>query len=319
MIAVGSFLSGDVVSVPATPTRVGDLTYASLSDGWFHDLRMTNDVEAELSSDVKMKWDWDTIFHAKFDNNTMAGNVNWKLEDISYLLIKRKKEGDFKWTTIKVIEVSELGDYNIEDIDFTAQPGYTYLYAAVPILNNLEGDYCVDTVDVKTSAILVADSTAIWYTIYTNNYFDNVSVTPNSVVDTMYNVYPTVIRNSDANYEQVTVQAEFMPDYCEEDYWDVENAGKRTAYRKQAKLFLRNGRNKILKSIDGGIWLVQVTTPPTDSAQNDTYLDRLVEFVGTEVGDPDSEEDLYNSGIIDVTAEWWSYCDNQSISTTTKT
>ncbi len=67
MIFLGDFLCGSVMSIPCTPTDINNITKVELSDGWYDDLRITNNVTEELSSKVNQEWDWDTIFHAKFD------------------------------------------------------------------------------------------------------------------------------------------------------------------------------------------------------------------------------------------------------------
>lgn len=304
MIFLGSMLSADIMSVPCTPTDINDITRIELSDAMYDDLRVTKNVTEELSSVVNPNWDWDTILHAKFDGNTSAGNVNWDLESVSHLIIRRKQIDEFKWTTIKVQKVKSIKDFNTYDIDITAAAQHTYQYAAVPIIRSMEGFYSIDTVDVKSQSLLIADRDEIWDTKLTDNYLDNTSVVPSNVVTTMYDRYPTIVRNTAANYEEITVNAQFFPLKDDGCSYDIEDQ-KRIDYNKRAKMFLRNGNVKILKSIDGNIWLVYVTTPPSDTAV-DHYKNRKITFSCTEVGDPNSEEDLYNAGLIPtVTPEWW--------------
>ena len=304
MFFCGGMLCADIMSVVCTPTNIDDITKVELSDGWYDDLRITNNITETLSSAVNQEWDWDTIFHAKFDGNLSAGNVNWNLERVSYLIVRRKKTKDFKWTTIKVQKVETKDDFNLKDIDITAAPNYEYQYAAVPIIDNVAGFYSIDIVDVKSNSLLIADKDEIWYTGITDNYLDNTSVVPNSVINTMYDVYPTIVRNSESNYEEISVNASFFP--LEEDGCsiDLENDQKRIEYNKAAKMFLRNGKAKILKGISGDIWLCYVNNPPTDSAEND-YRNRKISFGVVEIGDPNDEETLYEVGISDVTQEWW--------------
>lgn len=308
MIFMQSFFCGESESVACTPTKIEPITSITLSNAWFNDIRMTKNVDEMISEEVVQSWDYDTIMHAKYDNDTYAGNVKWDLETVSYLLIKRKKTTDYKWTTIDYKDVQEATDvsaYNLEGTDITAVPGYKYQYAVVAIVDNVENEYSIDTVDVKCHGIVMADSTALYYTYLTDMFLDNVSVTPNSVVETMYDRYPTIVRNTLANYEQVTVNAEFVPytDECEFDYGDDVARNK---YNKEVKMFLRNGYTKLLKSENGQIWMGYVTTPPSDSA-DEIYYTRKVTFTLTETGDPDSEKYLYKAGIIDVPQTFWSY------------
>lgn len=304
MIFLGDFLCGSVMSISCTPTDIDNITKVELSDGWYDDLRITNNVTEELSSKVNQEWDWDTIFHAKFDGNLSAGNVNWNLERVSYLIVRRKKVDEFKWITIKVQKVETKEDFNLKDIDVTATPNYEYQYAAVPIINGVEGFYSIDTVDVKINCLMIADKEAVWCTSITDNYLDNTSVVPSGLLTTMYDKYPTIIRNTDANYEEVTINAQFFPTEDDGCSIDIDDDKKRIDYNNKAKMFLRNGNGKILKSMDGNIWMCYVNNPPQDTAQ-DNYKNRKLSFGVVEIGDPNNEEDLYDIGLSDVSQEWW--------------
>ncbi len=305
MIFCGSMLCADIMSVPCAPADVHHINRIELSNGRYDDLRVTENVTEELSGEVTQDWDFDTILHAKFDGNTSAGNVNWDFNSVSHLIIKRKKSDEFKWITIRVQKVEKLEDFNLRNTDLTAVPNCEYQYAAVPVINGVEGFYSVDNVDVKSSCLLIADRDGIWCTDITDNYLDNTSIVPNSVVNTMYDRYPTIVGNSAANYEEVTVNAQFFPNDGNGCIHISDNDKERISYNKQAKMFLRNGNAKILKSIDGNVWLCYVTQPPHDTAV-DSYKNRKLTFTCTEIGQTDSEEDLYLAGFIPtVTEEWW--------------
>lgn len=306
MMFFGSLLSADIMSAPCTPTDADDITKIELSDAMYDDLRATKNTDEQLSAEANPDWDWDTVLHAKFDDDLSAGNINWNLEDVSHLIIKRKRLDEFKWTTIKVQKVNNVKDFNTRGIDITAAPQQTYQYAAVPIIRNFEGFYSIRDVEVKSDSILIADKDGIWSTRLTDNYLDNTSVMPQQTITTMYDRYPTIIRNSAANYEEITVNAQFVPYKDDGCSANLDDDQARVNYNNNAKMFLRNGNTKILKSIDGNMWLVYVTTPPTDTAENH-YKNRKISFTCTEIGNPDSEEDLYNAGLIPtVTQEWWS-------------
>lgn len=305
MICCGSLFCADVMSVACTPTDINNITRMELSDGMYDDLRVTHNVTEELSSEVNQEWDWDTILHAKFNNNTSAGNVDWDLDRVSYLLIKRKKVNEFKWITLEAHETKTIEDFNLRNIDITATPNYEYQYAAVPIINGVEGFYSIDTVKVLINSLFIGDRDEVWCTDISDNYLDNVSQVPQQSVVTMYDRYPTIVRNTAANYEEITVNAQFIP--TEEDGCTINLDGdeqKRVDYNNRAKMFLRNENTKILKSMDGNIWLVYVTTPPSDTAVDD-YKNRKITFTCTEVGDVNDEEDLYEAGLITAESQWW--------------
>lgn len=307
MMFFGDFLSGNVMSVPCTPTDVDNITKIELSNGWYDDLRITHNVTEELSSEVNQDWDWDTILHAKFSDSTSAGNIIWTFDTVSHLLIKRKKTDDFKWITLEVHKVETIEDFNLRNVDITAIPNCKYQYAAVPIKNNVEGFYSTCDVEVKSNCLLIADRDEIWCTNITDNFLDTTAVAPSAVVATMYEKYPTIVRNSNTNYDEITVNATFFP--IEEDnnegcYISVDDDKKRIEYNNRVKEFLTNGKAKILKSQDGRIWLVDINTPPSDTA-TDRYQNRKLSFGAVEIGNVENEEDLYEYGFTDVESQWW--------------
>ena len=304
MIFLGSMLCADIMSVTCTPTDINNITRIELSNGEYDDLRVTKNITDELKVTIPQEWDFDTIFHAKFNGHTGAGNVNWTFDAVSHLIVKRKKIGEFKWITLEVHKVQTVKDFNLKNIDITATPNCEYQYAVVPIINGIEGFYFTANVEVKTHTLLIADREEIWNTYLSDNFLDNTSIVPQQTITTMYDKYPTVVRNTDANYEEIIVNAQFYP--MDEEGCEIilDDDQKRINYNKNAKLFLRNGNTKILKSIDGNIWLVYITTPPSDTAVDD-YRNRKITFTCTEVGDPESEKNLYDAGLITATEEWW--------------
>ena len=304
MMFFGDLLSGNVMSVPCTPTDIDNITKVELSNGWYDDLRISNNVTEELSSEVNQDWDWNTILHAKFDDSVGAGNVLWTFDEVSYLLVKRKKVDDFKWITLEVHKIETVEDFNIRNIDKTAKPNYQYQYAAVPIKNSVEGFYSTCDVEVKSNCLVIVDRDEIWCTNLTDNYLDSTSVTPDTVVETMYDTYPTIVRNTNANYETISVNASFYPSDENGCAIIIDDDAKRIDYSDKAKMFLRNGKAKILKSEDGRCFLGYVTTPPTDTADSN-YRNRKISFSITEVGNIEDEQDLYDNGFTDVTQEWW--------------
>lgn len=307
MMFLGDFLCGNEFSIPCTPTDINNITRVELSNGWYDDFRITKNIEEELSSAINQDWDWDTILHAKFNDSVGAGNVLWSLDTVSHLLVKRKKVDDFKWITLEVRKVENIEDFNLRNIDKTAIPNFTYQYAAVPIKNGVEGFYSTCDVDVKSNCLVILDRDEIWVTRLSDNYLDNTSIVPSSKVETMFDIYPTIVRNSKANYEEITINAQFIP--SEDDSMcniDLSDDKKLFEYNRKAKMFLRNGNPKILKSVSGETWLVDINTPPSDTAENH-YKNRKITFGAVEIGSVESEEDLWEFGLIDgsATEEYW--------------
>ena len=306
-----NFLGADELACPISPTIQSDNTSVELSSVKADILAITRDVEFTPTETVNTTWDFSTILIAGFDGNTIAGNVNWVLDNISHVVIKRRVVGTYRWMTIAVKEIHSVEDLNIGGTDITCE-SLEYEYAVVPMNNSIEGTYSTSVVDVTNDDLVVIDNTGIYHTPLTDGYCDVVDVHPNSVLELLHNKYPTVVRNTIANYETITVEGDFLP-YDDKDCLnlnilneddDNHNDRKRILYRREIKDFLTNGRTKILKNIDGQCWLVYVTTPPSDTADN-FYNIRKLSFGCTEIGDLKSERDLYYAGLLDVPEEWW--------------
>lgn len=306
-----NFLGADELACPISPTIRKDDTSVELSSVKADTLAVTRNVDFTPTETVNTTWDFDTIFIAEFNGNTIAGNVNWVLDNISHVVIKRRVVGTYRWMTIAVKEVHGVEDLNIGGTDITCE-SLEYEYAVVPMNNSIEGTYSTCIADVTNDDLVVIDNTGIYHTPLTDGYCDVVDVHPNSVLELLHNRYPTVVRNTIANYETITVEGDFLPyddknclnlDVLNEDD-DNHNDRKRILYRREIKDFLTNGRTKILKNIDGQCWLVYVTTPPSDTADN-YYNIRKLSFGCTEIGDLKSERDLYYAGLLDVPEEWW--------------
>lgn len=310
MIFFGSFLSADVMSVTCTPTDIDNINKIELSNGIYDELFVTNDVESELTENIQKEWDFNTILHATFDGNAMAGNVNWAINTISNIAIKRRKIGEFDWVTLETKEVNSFDDFTIVGTDKTASTNFEYEYAIVPILNGIEGNYSTAVpLKVLSNCLVILDKDEMWATIVTDGFCDEVSNAPSSAIVTMNDTYPTIISNTSASYKTITVNCQFLPtneddmEHCisiSNDLDPVKITTNNDAFMK----FLNNKKPKLLKNLDGRTWLVYITTPPTNSADGN-YLIRKITFGCTEIGDINSEEDLYYAGLITSTEEWW--------------
>lgn len=312
MIFLGTILGADDLTVPCVPTDVKNIDTVRIQNAIFDSLRISTNVTEPIIGVPPTEWDYSTILFAKFDNTTKAGNLLIALDSITHLVVKRKKASDFEWTTLKVAEIKHdssmseseiIAQMHVEGIDRTAAIGYEYEYAAVPLLNGIESIYSIARETCNSKGIVICDSEEVWMTEITDNALDTTANIPNSVVETLWDKYPTVVRNTRANYETIEVTASFVPgmENCDTD-WDDET--QVMEYNRRAYDFLRKDVPKVLKATDGRIWLVYVTTGPSDQGDLDTGLRKLT-FTCTEIGSMNSEEDLYNAGLIEATAEWW--------------
>lgn len=304
MFICGSNFVGGALACAITPTGIDNINYVELKNGIYDDLYITRNTEFEMTNEVPKQWDFDTVLWAKFNGNTHAGNIDWDLETTSHILLKCRVEGQFRWKTLVVKEVNTIDDFVINYPDYFIASGQPVEYAVVNILYGAEGTYAVTSVTSKfTKTFLIEDET-VWGTEITDGFCDTTRNIPSSVVPLLNRKYPMFVRNSMANYDTGTLNSSFVPIEDCEPLYGVEYDYWRTKYQKQFMDFVCDGVPKCLKLPDGRLWIIQVTPNPTDTA-NQTYNNREIVFPWVEVGDVNSEEDLYYLGLSDVEEQWW--------------
>ena len=308
MLFFSSVMCGDISTATVSPTNIGDINKVVISNGYFDDLYVTKNTEYTPTTSIPMDWDFDTIMHAKFDKNLTAGSVDFEFYKIkgSYLLIKRRLADTFHWITLQAYKIEELEDLNIKFIDYTAAPNMEYEYAAVPIINGSEYNYYTVKITPDTDRLVVVDRNAVWATIVTDGFANSQRNSPPGVIEIMNDKYPTIIHNGAANYDTVSVTAGWFP--TDEDGCTIlvgeEYSGWVAKYAKKFMDFLTDRQIKMLKNVDGRMWLCYVTTLPANNAR-DTYWDREITFGVTEVADVEDERTLYDAGLINAEERWW--------------
>ncbi len=307
-----SILCTDVMSIPSTPTDVDNITNIEIKNAQYDDLFATKNVEYSVGMNIPTTWDFDTILHAKFDGNLIAGNTDFTLESVSGVLIKYKKADDFNWIPLAYYPINTIEDFNIKFSNKACAFTYEYEHAIVPVLNGIEGIYAISKTKCESDRLVVVDEDELWSTSITDGFCDRTRVAPSSAVETLYDRYPHIIRNTRANYDTITVSGTWIPTEDESgcamiDLNDTTNVGMMTAMNNKVKDFLTNDKIKLLKNIDGGLFLGFVTTPPSDTANDNLYNYRKISFGLTETGSATDVEKLYEAGLIDQSAseEWW--------------
>lgn len=307
MFICGSNFVGGALACAIMPTSLDNIDYIELKNGIYDDLYITRNTKFDLTNEVPQQWDFDTYLWAKFNYDTHAGNIDWDLETTSHIILKSRVSGQFRWKTIVVKEINTIEDFVINYPDYYVASGQPVEYAVVNILYGAEGTYATTkVVSIFTKMFLVEHQT-VWGTEITEGYCDTTRNIPSSTVPLLKDKYPIFIRNSMANYDTGNCEGSFVPlvddTECELAY-DDQYDYMRIAYQRDFMNFLCDGVPKVLKLPDGRLWIVQVTPNPTDTA-NDSYKDREISFQWVEVGDINSEEDLYYLGLSDIEEQWW--------------
>lgn len=307
MFICGSNFVGGSLACSLTPTGVENINYVELKKGLYDDLYITKATDFEPTSECPQEWDFDTILWAKFNNNTNAGNVDWNLETTSHIILKSRSEGQFKWKTLVVKETHTIDDFIINYPDYFVASGEPVEYAVVNILYGSEGTYATTKVTSKFTKMFLIEDEVVWGTDITDGFCDTTRNIPSSTVTLLNSKYPIFIRNGAANYDTGTCYGSFVPvveeDGCELAY-EEQYDYRRTKYQKEFMDFVCDNVPKVLKLPDGRLWIVQVNPDPADTADQ-AYNNREVSFSWVEIGDVNSEEDLYYLGLSDVEEEWW--------------
>ena len=307
MFLCGSNFVGGALACAATPTNLENIHYVELKNGIYDDLYLSRSTDLTPSDEHPLEWDFDTVLWARFDGSTNAGNVDWTLETTSHIVLKSRKSGEFRWKTIAVKEVHSIEDFMINHPDYLAASGETIEYAAVPVFHGSEGTYASTTATPKFHKMFLIEGDTVWGTDMTDGCCNTTRNIPSATVELLNSKYPIFVRNTIADYDTGTCTGSFIPfveeNGCELAY-GMQHDYQRITYQKAFMDFICDGIPKILKLPDGRMWLVQITPNPTDSARQ-TYNDREISFSWVEIGDADSEEDLYYLGLSDLSPEWW--------------
>lgn len=303
MFVMGTNFVGGDLACALSPTDVKDITYVELKNGLYDCLYLTYDVESAPDEKCIEGWDWNTILHAEFEDSTNAGNMDWNLSTVSHLLIKRKKKDEFKWKTIDVIEINSIEDFELIGIDYTNESNTIYQYCVCPALYGIEGTYSIVEVESKFDGIVLVEKDKVFNTPITDSNIDFERNFPNTTAPTIHNKYPTDVNTSVSCYDSGTCSGNFVEvtDDCEFRF-DTEYS---TSYQKELMDFLSDRKPKLLKNADGRIYLIKIETPIQNNADNH-YQNRKISFNWTEIGDSNSEKDMYYAGLSDVSEEWWS-------------
>ena len=307
MFICGSNFVGGQLACALTPTGIENINYVELKNGIYDELYITKATDFELSDEFPKEWDFDTILWAKFNGNTNAGNVDWDLDNISHIILKSRTDGNFQWKTIVVKEVNDVDDFVINYPDYFVASGQPVEYAIVPIsYGRLEGTYAITNVTSKFAKMFLIEGNEVWGTEITDGYCDTTRNIPSSNVELLHSKYPIFVRNTIANYDTGNCKGSFVPldeDSCQFAF-DSEQDYERIKYQRKFMDYICDSIPKILKLPDGRLWLVQVTPNPTDTA-NQAYNNREISWSWVEIGDVNSEEDLYYLGFSNVESEWW--------------
>lgn len=283
--------------IDSTPVQVSDINQVQIQNGIFDHFNMTKDTTSEYSPTIPTVWDYLTLMDANFNENINAGNVGFSLSTLSGFRIKRRKTSDYNWIDLTFIPITNLSQIQFVFQDNLAASLQEYEYAFVPVINNVEGNYMTSTISTNFSGVFICDLDTI-YRFYAGVQYDGVEqVQKIGVFEPFGLQYPVVVSNALLNYQKGKVSGTVLNSSFynngEIDRLSIVNQ------RKTLLDFLTNKKAKILKDWNGTSYLMILSgSPSTTYANNYGQGIMDVGFDYVEIGDSNTQADLYNSGII---------------------
>ncbi len=294
---IGYNFCSDGNSADPTPTNINNITNTRLQNGIFDHFNVTRNVAFDYNSIIPTDWDIDTIMNADFKGNASAGNVSQMAAGITSIRVKRRVKGTFDWITIKQISVSKPEDLSFVITDNLNAYNTEYEYAFVPVMEDVEGSYIIESILSKFEGVFVCDVDTVFKFHAGVEYNNNTSNQQVGVFQPYNRKYPVVVSNSIMNYQTGSIGGWVLPN----DFDDNRNPSRIAITKEKEGLlkFLLNKKPKIIKDMNGNSWLVYFTGNPTLSYDNN-YGQGMVKVSAewTEVGDPNDKTDLYENGLI---------------------
>ena len=280
-----------------TPTDINNINYTRVQNGIFDHFNVSKNAEFDYSSIIPTKWDVNTIMDANFEGNILAGNVAVMAANVTSVRVKRRVKGTFEWTTIREIPVTKPEDLSFIITDNLNAYNVEYEYAWVPMTNDVEGNYTIESILSQFQGVFICDVNNIFKLQAGVEYNNNDANQQVGVFQPYNRKYPVIVSNSLINYQTGTISSWILP----EDFEDSKSLDRfEITKEKEAILkFLMNKKPKIIKDTNGNNWLVYFTGNPSMS-YNNNYGQGMVKVNAewTEVGDPNDKTDLYENGLI---------------------
>lgn len=240
------FSDGDCLN--SAPSNVNNISNIRLSNAIFNHFNVTSNTSISSSTTIPTNWDYDTILNADFSGNLDAGNVDFLIEQISAIKIKRRVQGEFNWITLATIPINTIDDLTFAFNDLLNKSNTTYDYALVPMIENIEGQYIINSILSQFNGVFIGDSSTIYKFFYELKYSNNKRNQQVGIFEVLGKKFPVFVANGDLSYETGSVAATILND-------DFEQTGiiDRTAITQQKdaiKDFLTNKKAKILKDLN---------------------------------------------------------------------
>lgn len=242
-IGLDFFADGDCLN--SAPSSVDNIIKTTLTNAIFDHFNVTKDVTISFTTDKPEEWNYDTIMDADFDGDINAGNVDFLIEQVSAIKIKRRIKGTFDWVTLETVPISKVEDLEFTFVDRLNAYGVEYEYAFVPILNDIEGNYIINSVYSEFNGVYIGDFNNIYRLFFEVNYSNELRNQQIGTLQPLGRKYPVVVANGNLSYDSGTVAAMILND----DYTETRAIDKVDIVERKETLkdYLTDKKAKILK------------------------------------------------------------------------
>lgn len=273
-----------------------------LGSGYYDILYIDNDNQISFDGDNNLPVEWGntTVLFAKFNGNLSAGNLDFSVDELDYILIC-KREIDSKeliYTPVDIIYSSDfVKNKGAILYDRFVQCNKEYDYKAIPVL--LDG-----TESTSLFAKYKTDKKIRWYGHYiydgTTEYHCNINTDlswtrnkPASVVNTATGKYPYRVCWSQNNYDTITIKGtHFKLDNCN---FDLDATAE---YNKTYDDFITNGNPKLIRDWTGRMWIAELDGNIEHSAEGH-HNNISTQHTFVEIADANDQTALYQYGFTD--------------------
>ena len=294
---IGYNFCADGNALDPTPTDINNITYTKIQNGIFDHFNVSRDTSFDYSSIIPTDWDTNTLMNADFAGNVSAGNVAQVATGVTSVRVKRRIKGTFDWITIREIPISKPEDMSFVITDNLNAYNVEYEYAYVPVMEDVEGSYIIESILSKFEGVFICDVDTVFKFYAGVEYDTNDAIQQVGVFQPFNRKYPIVVSNSIMQYQPGGIGGWVLP----EDYEDTHVFDRSKIVKEKEVLlnFLMNKKPKIIKDMNGNNWLVYFTGNPSVTYDNNYGQGMLkVSAKWTEVGDPNDKTDLYENGLI---------------------
>lgn len=289
----------DVIPIKEVTIRNADWEYINASKVPYDDYPV----------EIPVEWVSNTIMDCDF-NNLNAGNLEFISDKIIRLNIQRKRT-DYtfgEWQTLFEIPIEDQSHLNFTVRDITNVNGAKYVYRIIPIMlsNGIEIEGLgSESAEVNSTfyGVIISDRDS-FIRLGSGVSYDGVqTIKVKGVHQTLGKEYPIIVANSKTSYHTGGLTGKIVNDgYGTKDI----NTGRYIGFddiatvqrRNEIDEFLSNDNAKLIKDEFGNMWLVVITDNINYTFAEWSQSLSDVSISWTEVGNPNSSEDLKRTGIL---------------------